>query len=167
MTEKKFDIRIARPEDRSTVVDLFLKLLRFLDQFEHDMLPTQENADTMADLILMPAAKEGDPILIAWDGAQPAGALFWAVQKLPYAARWTTAYGYGTYIEEAYRSQRLGTLLRTQGIKILKDKKIQRLMTMVLLKNEISVKASDKMGWEPFARIELTDIQLLSKKFSL
>ncbi len=156
-------ITIAQPKDREIVIEMYLKLLLYVDQFDNDILPIRENAEFMTDTFFMPAAARGEPVLIAWDGTKPVGALFWPVQQLPYKTRWTAAYGYGTYIEDGYRGKKVGTLLREKGIRTLHEKGIQKLVGMVHYKNEISIKASDKMGWTPFARVELSDIKELAK----
>jgi hypothetical protein len=123
------EIKIARPENRDVVVEMFLRLLQFLDQFDHDMIPLRENAEFMTDTVFMPAAERRDPILIAWDQKTPVGCLFWPVQVL----------------------------------RILKEKGVEKLMGMVHLKNEVSIKASERMGFLPFARLELTSIDDLAK----
>lgn len=151
---KEIEIRLARPEDREIVIDLFFKLLVYLDQFEHDMLPTRENAEFVVDNFLMPAAARGEPILIAWDEAKPVGGVFWVIQDLPYKSRWKMAFGYGTYVEEEYRSQKLGTKIRRMGFEILKEKGVDRLTGMVLLKNRLSVENCDNTGAIPIARLD-------------
>lgn len=157
--ETKIEIKPARPEDREIVIDLFLKLLKFVDRFDNDILPTRKNAERMVDTVLLPAAARGEPILIAWEAVKPVGALFWAVQNLPYEVRWKTAYGYGTYIEESHRSQKIGTLLRKAGMKILKDKGVQRILGTTHLKNEVSIKANTRLGAIPFARVDYFEIK--------
>lgn len=137
---------------------MFLNLLKFLDQFDNDMLPTLPNAEFVADNIFMPAALRGEPILIAWEGKKPVGALFWPVQQLPYEARWKTALGWGTYLEEGYRGLKIGTGLRKRGVKLLKTQGVQKLLGMPILKNLVSVKASDRFGFVPFARVDTLDI---------
>lgn len=152
------EISLARPEDRDVVISLFLELLQFLDSFDNDMLPTLTNAELMADQVFMPAAAAGEPVLIAWEGKKPIGAVFWVLQKLPYQARWITAYGYGTYLKEGYRNQKLGTEIRNHALKILKAKGVQKLIGMVILKNKASLIASDRYGFVPFARIDFLEL---------
>lgn len=148
------DIRIAGPDDRETVIALFLKFLEYLEKFEHDMLPTRDNAEWITDSLLMPAAEAGEPVLIAWDGEKPVGGMFWIIQHLPYKCRWKTAHGYGTFLEEKYRSQGLGTRMREMGNAILKEKGVERAVGMVLLKNKLSVENCDHMGAIPYARLD-------------
>lgn len=140
------EIRPAGSEDRETIVTLFHKLLQHLDQYDHDMLPTRENAEWVADTLLMPAAARGEPVLIAWKGDVPIGGLFWTIQDMPYQTRWKLSYGYGTFIEEGYRSQHIGTLLRQTGFKMLKERGVERSVAMVLLKNKVSDENLDHMG---------------------
>lgn len=148
------EIRIAGLGDRETVVDLFLKFLYYMDQFEHDMLPTRENAVFFADTYLMPAAARGEPVLIAWKEGRPIGGMFWVIQPLLYQGRWKMAYGYGTYIDEKYRSQGLGTEMRKKGFEILKALGVKRATGMVLFKNKLSVENCDHMGAIPYARMD-------------
>jgi GNAT superfamily N-acetyltransferase len=161
MNSKKLqgEIRQASAKDRDVLIDLFLKYLKFLDQFEHDLLPTRKNAEVMIDTVFLPAAKRGEPILIAWNGDEPIGVTFWVVQNLPYELRWKVAVGYGTYIEPKYRSKKLGTQLRKRGIEILKSLGVQRLLGAVHLKNTISVKANSGLGGIPWARMDLFKLQ--------
>ena len=144
--KSSIEIRIAGLEDRETVVNLFYKLLQYLDQFEHDMLPTRENAEWVTDALLMPAAVRGEPVLIAWKDSLPIGGLFWTIQDLPYQTRWKMSYGYGTFIEEGFRSQDIGSQLRQRGFQMLKEKGVERSVAMVLLKNKLSDKNLDLMG---------------------
>ena len=153
------EIKIASPEDQEIVAEMFLHLLEFLDQFEHDMLPTRGNAEFITHTVFMPAAARGEPILIAWDQNKPIGGIFWPVHQLPYEARWKMAYGYGTYLKEGYRNQKLGTQLRHRALKILRSLNVQRLMGMVHTKNKISLKASQGFGFVPFARLDLLNIE--------
>lgn len=150
----KINIRLVTPEDRETLVMLFFQMLQYLDQFDHDMLPTRENAEYMVDTFLMPAAERGEPVLIAWEGEKPVGGLFWIVQDLPYQSRWKMAYGYGTFLEEGYRDQGLGKKMRERGYTILKEKGVERITGMVLLKNELSVQNCAYMGAIPIARLD-------------
>lgn len=161
MNEKKtnIEVKIASPHDREVIVQMYLKLLHFLARFEHDMLPTQKNAEWITDSIFMPAAQKGEPILIAWDDEKPVGGIFWPIHQVPYDTRWKMAYGYGTYLDETYRSQKLGTILRNSAMEILKSKGVEKLVGMVILKNEVSVKASDRYGFQPFARLDFLDIK--------
>ncbi len=152
------EVRPASAADRDVLVRMFLNLLKFLDQFENDVLPTEGNAELMVDTVFLPAAERGEPVLIAWEGDKPVGAIFWILQQLPYRSRWKTAYGWGTYLEEGYREKKIGTMLRDRAKKILKSKGVQKLMGMVILKNKASVKASDSYGFVPFARIDYLDI---------
>ncbi len=162
MADKKkhpeIEIRIAGPEDREIVAALFLKLINYLDPFGHDMLPTRKNATYMTDTLLMPAAERGEPVLIAWAGDKPIGAVFWVIQRPPYECRWSFAVGYGTFIEEGYRSKRIGTRLRRRGFEILKEKGVEKLLASVLLKNTLSVENCDRTGAKPLARIDLFDV---------
>jgi GNAT superfamily N-acetyltransferase len=137
---------------------MFYRLLFFLDTFDHDMLPTRNNAALLVDSLFLPAAEKGEAILIAWDDVTPVGAIFWPIQHHAYQSRWITAFGYGTYIDKAYRSRKVGTLLRNEAVRILKEKGVQKLLGVVLFKNEISVKASDRYGFVPYARLDLLDI---------
>lgn len=156
---KKIEIRIASRGDREVLIKMFLNLLKFLDPFDHDMMPTRSNAEWITDTLFLPSAERGEPILIAWDGSKAVGALFWLIQDFPYKARWRHATEYGIYVEEAYRGQKLGTQLREKGVKILRGKGVQKLFGMVNLKNEASLKASDKFGFRPFARLDILDIE--------
>lgn len=156
----KVEIKIARPEDRDIIKGMFLNLLQFLDQFDHDMLPTEKNAAHMTDKVFMPAAARGEPILIAWDQGNPVGGLFWAVNlTLPYESRWKSAYGYGTYLKEGYRSKKIGTEMREMGFKILKEKGVEKLYGTVLFKNQVSVKANDRLGAIPMSRLDVFNIK--------
>ena len=154
------EIRYAQPKDRDVLAELFLKLLQFLDQFEHDMLPTLENAQKMTDQVFMPAATRREPILIAWDEEKPVGAIFWPIQNIPYSTRWKTAFGYGTYLDKEYRNKKLGTEMKRRAIEILKLLGVQKLLGTVLLKNEIAVKFCDHQDdYVPFARVDILHIQ--------
>jgi len=150
----KIDIRPAKPEDRETLVMLFFQMLHYLEPFDHDMLPTRENAEYMVDTFLMPAAERGEPVLIAWENEKPVGGLFWVIQQLPYQSRWKMAYGYGTFLEEGYRAHGLGKKMREVGYAILKDKGIERITGMVLLKNKLSLENCEYMGAIPIARMD-------------
>lgn len=152
-------ITIASPKDRDLLIEMYLKLLTFLNRFDHDMLPTRKNAEWLTDNVFLPAAERGEPVLIAWDHDKPVGGIFWPIHQVPYDLRWVMAYGYGTYLDENYRSQRLGTEMRNRALEILKSKGVQKLLGMVILKNEVSVKASDRYGFVPFARMDLLDIK--------
>lgn len=154
MGKNDIEIRIAKPEERETVITVFLKFLQYMDQFEHDMLPTRENAVFFTDTYLMPAAARGEPVLIAWKEGQAIGGMFWVVQPLLYQSRWKMAYGYGTYINEEYRSQGLGTEMRKKGFEILKALGVERATGMVLFKNKLSVANCDHMGAMPYARMD-------------
>ncbi|GEM_PF-5176649 len=154
----KIEIRIATLEDREILVKLYLNLLKFLDQFEHDMLPTRENAEWITDATFLPAAMRGEAILIAWEGDKPIAGLFWPVQIIPYQCRWKMAFGYGIYIEESHRGKNLSTLLRKKAVEILKSKEVQKLIAMRHFKNKTSLAMSDRFGVIPFARVDLLDI---------
>ncbi len=156
---ENIEIRPVLPEDRDTVAFLFMKLLNHLDQFESDMLPTQKNVDYMTDKVFMPAAARGEPVLIAWHGKRPVGAIFWIIPPLHYESRWKYAYGYGTFIEDEYRMKKIGTLLREAGLALLKKKQVKKLMGFVQLTNTISMKANDRLGSIPYARVDLLDIK--------
>jgi hypothetical protein len=154
MKKPTIDIRIAKPEERETVVALFLRMLEHLDQFEHEMLPLRENAEWIADNFLMPAAERGEPVLIAWEGDRPVAGMFWTIQELPYRSRWKMSYGYGTFVEEGYRNGGLGTKMRKMGFGILKEKGVERATGMVLYANKQSLENWDHMGAIPYARLD-------------
>ncbi|MBF0491372.1 MAG: GNAT family N-acetyltransferase [Deltaproteobacteria bacterium] len=153
------EVRFARAGDRQVLIELCLKLLQHLDQFEHDILPSLENAEWMVDVLFLPAATREEGILIAWDKDKAVGAIFWAIQNLPYQMRFKTAYGYGTYVDPNYQNQKVGTLLRQKAIQALKKLGVQKLLGMVHFANEISVKASDRLGFKPHARLDLLDLE--------
>lgn len=160
-SQNSIEVRFALAEDRKVLIELYLKLLQHLNQFEHDVLPTLENAEWMVDVLFLPAATREEGIFIAWDQDKPVGAIFWAIQHMPYQMRFKTAYGYGTYVDPHYQSQKVGTLLRQKAIQSLKKLGVQKLLGMVHFTNELSLKASDKFGFKPHARLDLLDLDSL------
>ena len=74
--QANISVKIARPQDKKILVDLFFDLLKHLDSMENDMLPTRKNAEFMVNHLLMPAALRKEAILIAWDGSNPVGVLY-------------------------------------------------------------------------------------------
>ncbi len=155
---KTLQIKKATPHDREILIQLFLEYLQFVDQFESEALPTRKNAEWMTDQVFLPAASRGDPILVAREGDQVVGGLFWVIQQQPIETRWKSALGYATYIREEYRSKKAGSLLREEGLKILKGKGIERLFGAVHFGNKISIKASDRLGAKPYARIDIFEL---------
>ena len=152
-------IAVARPQDRNLLIKMVLKLLKHLDQFEHDMLPTVENAEWMVETLLMPSAARGEPILIAWKDDSALGMTAWPIQVLPYASRFTLAYGYGTYVEPGYRREGVATRLRQVAMRLLKDKGIERVMIAVALRNTPSLASCEALGALPFARVDMLSIR--------
>lgn len=146
-------------QDRDVVFYMFWQLLKSLDQYENDMLPTMENAAYMVDQVLMPAAMREEAVLLAWDNENPVGGIFWCIQAMPYTTRWKIAMGYGTYIEKEYRGQRVSSLLRNTAIKILQEFGVEKVIGMPHLKNEQSIKTWQHCGAQPYARIDLLDIK--------
>jgi GNAT superfamily N-acetyltransferase len=152
-------VKIARPEDREILIQMFFNLLKFLDPCEHDMLPTKENAEFMVDKFFVPAASRSEAILIAWDGSKPVGALFWPIQIPTYRSRWKTAYGYGTYLEEGYRGKRLSNALFQEAIKISKNKGVQRVIGTILEDNKRAQKVTEKLGFRCFGKMYYLDTE--------
>lgn len=151
-------VKPASIGDRSILIDMHLKLLKFLEQFDHDALPTQKNVEYIIDNIIIPAIQNCDPILIAWHKDKPVGAIFWVILNSPLELKWKMAMGYGTYIEQAYRHQSVGSLLRKEGIRILKEKGVQKLIGMPHFANKVSLEASNKLGFKPYMRLDHLDI---------
>ncbi len=151
-------IEIARAEDRDVLIAMFLKLLQYLDQYQHDMLPTQENAEWMVDTLILPGALRGEGVLIAWQNKEPIGAVFWPIQHLPYQSRCKTAYGYGTYVDSAYRTSGLSKKLRAEAVSVLKAHDVKKVVGMTNVDNTISYESGKKFGFKDFAIVTILDI---------
>lgn len=152
------EVKPATPEDRPMLIEFYFKLLKFLEQFEHDILPTPKNVEYIIDNIVLPGIQNKDPVLIAWHKNTPIGVLFWVTQNSPFEMRWRMALGYGTYIDDKYRHKSVGSLLRKEGIRILRAKGIQKLVGMPHFANKVSLEASNKLGFKPYMRMDHLDI---------
>src|SRR5262245_19265596 len=118
-------IHKATADNRGVLIHCYLELLKDLDRFGFDMLPTRENAETMVDTVFLPSARNGDPILLAEKNGQTLGAIFWATLILPYASRWKAAFGYGTWVKKEFRRHGIATALRNEACRRLRTRGVQ------------------------------------------
>lgn len=152
------EVRHARLSDEEQVVDLFLAMVAELAEHGHDLLPTRQNAAWFWDEIFFEAITRGDPVLLAFAGDQPVGALFWVVNYPPYEVRYRTATGWGTYVIPDLRRHGVATALRVEGTRILRDMGIEKLVGTVLVGNEASVAASRRHGLVDVAIVQSLSI---------
>lgn len=162
MDAPSLEIRPAQAVDRPVLIELFLNLLIYLDQYEHDILPIRENAEWFVDETFLPAAGRGEPVLIAWQDKKAVGALFWVIQDFPFQVRWKQAMGYGTYIDPDWRRQGVGKQLRQQGLKMLKELGVEVLLGMAHVDNRGGVESTIGKGFKHYANMlhyELKDME--------
>jgi len=142
------EIKLAQSEyDRKIIKDLYLSFLRHLDQYDFEILPTKENANFIVESYLWPAAKAGDPILIAWENSQPVGVIFWAQNKEMPKTRHKLALEYGIYVDPLYRKKGIGKKLREKAKQIIKDKGVKQVVGTVSNKNKASLISQEKAGF--------------------
>lgn len=158
-------IRPAVPSDRDVLSELFLSLLRHLDQFEYDILPTRENAGYFVDQVFLPAAERGEAILLACHDEQPIGAIFCVIQTAPFELRWKQALGYGVYVEPAWRGRGLGHRLRQEAVTLLKAQGVQVLFEMAQLDNKAGLASISGEGSRPYAQMMRFDLDASVSSF--
>lgn len=146
MKPEAIEIRAAEASDRPILIEFYLKLLQSLERYDHDILPTQDNAVHLVDDTFLPAARRGEPILIAWQGEQAVGAIFWVIQDSPLQLRWKQAVGYGTYVAPEWRRQKIGYRLRQAGFKVLKAKGVQVLFGVANAGNKGGLESTRHKG---------------------
>lgn len=131
----EFTIRPATEKDRTVVTDLYYDLLLSTDDRKKaplEFLPVYQNAVIMWEHVFTPAIKRGDPVLLAFAGENPAGALFWTEVVTELHLREPMAQGHGTFVVARYRNKGIGTALRKEGVRILKKKGVSIVRGMVM-----------------------------------
>ena len=155
----KWRIEPATKEDRLTLTVLVLAMLEELQPFGHDMAATEANAAKMVDDLLLPAAANGDPVLIARDAdGRAIGGLFWCRMALP-PGQPSVAMGYGTYVAKRGRRQGIASELRKAGLAQLRQLGVQRMITSVLAGNIAGHWSLLKLGFRPASTIYLLNLQ--------
>jgi GNAT superfamily N-acetyltransferase len=127
-------IRPATTDDMLDLVPLFWDMLKELDQYGHDMLPTANNAWMFCRDVLEPGLVDGT-VIVAEEKGQVLGALFWTLSDSGYETRHKAAVGYGTYVKPDWRGQGLATQMRQIGICRLKQLGVEKLYGTVLTGN--------------------------------
>ena len=136
MRSMPLQIKPASQEDRKYVVEAFLNLLEYLDEFGHDIPPYRENAEWLVDQVFLPAAARGEPVLLAWEGQTLVGALFWVIPAGPPRMRYKQAVGYGTYVDPDYRNRGVAKQLWAQGVELLRAQQVEILVGTVYKGNK-------------------------------
>lgn len=150
---------VIRPaECEEQIEDCFYELLKALENYEFDLLPTRHNARVIAEQHLIPAWERGEPILMAFEGEKIIGATFttYASENLQFRARF--AYGYGTWVHPEHRKQGVAKALLEHVRAMLREAGIKRQEGMALVNNDASICAFQKMGFVPHGIVLRSDV---------
>lgn len=124
-------IRAAVASDRDWLENAFLGMLRYLDEQEFNILPTEENAAFMVDHVFMPAIIEGRGVFIGTDGQEPIAALFWIIDQSDFEMRVATATSFGQWVEKKYRGQGIVPEMAKHVSEFLKSNGVEQIFDMV------------------------------------
>jgi GNAT superfamily N-acetyltransferase len=137
---------IRFPQSAEQVTQAYHRYLESIAEWS-DMLPTRENAEAFAELLLIPAWKRKEPILIATIGPRIVGATFTTLPDDRFAYRVPFASGHGTWVAADCRNKGIGRLLLERVRQMLKEKGIRRQCGIVHSGNNVSRAAFLKMGF--------------------
>lgn len=122
-------------EDRDTLISMFYELMRYHKELgvKTDLACITHNAELLYDAQFLPGLRSNDPVLIAEDERSklPVGILIWVEVKVDYLLSDRMACGWGTYVVPVMRNKGVGTMLRKEGLRILKKKGIKEVRGIV------------------------------------
>lgn len=137
---------IRFPQNAEQVVTAYHRYLESIAEWS-DMLPTIANAQTMADLILVPAWKRKDPILFACVKGRIIGATFTTLPDDRFAYRVPFASGHGTWVAPDWRNKGIAAMLLNRVREMLREKGVFRQVGIVQDGNDVSRAAFMKLGF--------------------
>lgn len=137
---------IRFPDSAEHIVNAYHRYLESVAEWS-DMLPTVENAQLMADTILIPAWERKEPVLFAVLGPRIIGATFTTLPDPRIAYRVPFASGHGTWVSPDCRNKGVASALLTKVREMLREKGIRRQVGLVHSGNDVSRCAFMKMGF--------------------
>lgn len=147
-------IRPARhPEDAEIVIGLYLELLKSVDAFGMDVMPTRRNAELYYQHLLLPGILAQDPVLLAEVKGEIAGAIFWPEKRTPFELRRRSALGLGVFVYPKFAQRGIGSELRRQAKLILSAKGIEVVDGAVFNSNQAGIESALRNGGKPYGQM--------------
>lgn len=144
-------VTTATPDHRDSLYALYLAMLARLDQYGFEVLPTERNAAHFVDSVFLPAAERGDPVLLAFEGEEAVGALFWVCDHGGQIdTRHKVCHGYGVQVNLPAPAKAEELLMRV-GVEMIREQGFEIVLAGVQNGDGSLAKPFKKLGFRPFA----------------
>jgi len=147
-------IRLAKPEDKAILVNLYFKLLEEMDPFDYEILPTLENAEFMVQQVILPGLLKGDAVLIAFYQGQAVGLVAWNSLVTPLKLRVSQAVEQAIYVSPSCRGLKLSSHLREKAKEFMQNK-VQTVVTSPIQKNTKALKNNKQFGFKSYSENQI------------
>lgn len=158
MTDCKY--RLATPADELHILTAFSKMLRELEQYGHDILPTDENVDFFTARIFLPALSDNKHgIVLAFNGDECIGAILSTPEKTPVHTTPNRCVCYGEWVHPDWRRNGIGVKLQQVSYARLKELGFTSLVSNVLKMNVSGLRSHLKAGAEIIGYVTQVDLK--------
>lgn len=139
--------RLASVADMEVVIEAFAAYLIAVDNFGHDVLPTEDNARTYWRDVFAPAINENRSyVILAEQEGQIIGALFWVIPCKFVELREPSAVDIGAWVDVDHRCNGVATSMRNFAVELLLERGIKTVVSTILKDNVAGLESYKKVG---------------------
>jgi GNAT superfamily N-acetyltransferase len=140
----------ATSEDRDILLEIVSEFLEEAALFyASELAPTHRNAKNLVDLVLIPAAAQRYPVLLARDSGAVVGGLWWTPPTPQFDYKVRFAFG-ATFVRKPHRRRGIGRMLRRIATERLRELGVEEVRGIVDNRNKASLRA---MGSLPHSMV--------------
>ena len=143
---------LATLEDELAIKEMMLSMLLDLEEFRHDVKPTDRNVDVYWDVVFKTAIlNEKHAIILVRDEGRPIAGIIVIPERSVIEMRETRAVNYGIWVDPHYRRKGVATALQEMAHRLMKNAGITCVVSTVMYTNTGGIQACRAVGGNPIA----------------